>query len=523
MPGGFWQDLGVLARLTRDFPGFVRSPLTLDQARDRARRRLDARTDRFLSIAQHAIYGHPGSPYLELLQAAGCEFGDIKALVAQEGLEGALARLAAAGVYVTFDEFKGRREAVRGSRRFSFRESDFDNPNLRSHFEVRSGGTRGPATAVKMQLAFVTEMAASTALAFGVHGLGGHAHVIWLVGGVTPLLIYTKLGRPPVAWMVPVQPLPFQVRAGSRFLAALGRACGTPLPVPAFHDLADPGGMAERLSAFLSDGTGVCVTGYASSAVRIAAAARERGINLSGACFITLGEPFTEGKRRIVEDSGAKALVRYAFTEGGILGYACGSPTEPDDLHFFTDCYGITQRHRPVGGTGLRVDAFLVTSLLPPAPKILLNVETGDYGRIDARPCGCALGAAGLTTHVSGIRSFEKLSGEGMTFVQTDLLRVLEQVLPSRFGGTGADYQVVEEEQDGILKLFLTISPSVGAVDERAARDAFLEELGREGGFEQVGVEFWRRAETVTVKRDWPRATKAGKILPFQLERPQKL
>jgi hypothetical protein len=107
--------------------------------------------------------------------------------------------------------------------------------------------------------------------------------------------------------------------------------------------------------------------------------------------------------------------------------------------------------------------------------------------------------------------------------VQTDLLRVLEQVLPSRFGGTGADYQVVEEEQDGILKLFLTISPSVGAIDERAARDAFLEELGREGGFEQVGVEFWRRAETVTVKRDWPRATKAGKILPFQLERPQKL
>jgi phenylacetate-coenzyme A ligase PaaK-like adenylate-forming protein len=372
-----------------------------------------------------------------------------------------------------------------------------------------------------MHLAFVTEMATSTALAFDVHGLGAHDHVIWLVGGVTPMLIYTKLGRPPVVWVFPVQPLPFPVRAGSRFLAALGRMCGTPLPVPAFHDLADPGGLAEHLSALLTSGRRLCVTGYASSAVRIAAAARERGTSLSGVCFITLGEPFTEGKRRIVEDSGARALVRYAFTEGGILGYACGTPAESDDLHFFTDCYGLVQRHRPVGSTELEVDAFLVTSLLPPAPKILLNVETGDYGRIENRPCGCALGAAGLTTHVSRIRSFEKLSGEGMTFVQTDLLRVLEQVLPARFGGTGADYQVVEEEQNGILKLFLTISPRVGTVDERAARDAFLKELGREGGFEQVGVEFWRRAETVSVRREWPKATKAGKILPFQIEKSQ--
>jgi hypothetical protein len=520
MPAGLWQDLGVLVRLARDFPAFARSPLALEPARVHVRRRLDARAERFLSIAQQAIYGHQGSPYLQLLRAAGCEYEDLQTLVRQEGLENALVRLAADGVYVTFDEFKGRREAVRGSRRFAFGESDFDNPRLRSHFEVRSGGTRGPATAVKMHLAFVTEMAATTALAFDVHGLTDHDHVIWLVGGVTPMLIYTKLGRPPVAWMFPVQPLPFAARAGSRFLAALGRIWGTPLPVPAFHDLGDPGGMAERLAALLRDGRRVCVTGYASSAVRIAGAARERGLSLSGVCFITLGEPFTEAKRRIVEESGGRALVRYAFTEGGILGYACGTPAESDDLHFFTDCYALVQRHRPVADAGLEVDAFLVTSLLPSAPKVLLNVETGDYGRIERRPCGCALGEAGLTTHVSQIRSFEKLSGEGMTFVQTDLLRVLEQVLPARFGGTGADYQVVEEERDGILKLFLTISPRVGGVDERAARDAFLQELGRGGGFEAAGVEFWRRAETVTVRREWPKATKAGKILPFQLEKP---
>jgi hypothetical protein len=94
-------------------------------------------------LAERAIYGHRRSPYLQLLRAAGCEFGDLKALVDKEGLERALSRLVEAGVFVTFDEFKGRKEAVRGSQRFIFVEDDFDNPHLSPHFEARSGGTRG--------------------------------------------------------------------------------------------------------------------------------------------------------------------------------------------------------------------------------------------------------------------------------------------------------------------------------------------------------------------------------------------
>ena len=40
--------------------------------------------------------------------SAGCELGDLETLVAQEGLEGTLARLLESGVYLTFDEFKDR-------------------------------------------------------------------------------------------------------------------------------------------------------------------------------------------------------------------------------------------------------------------------------------------------------------------------------------------------------------------------------------------------------------------------------
>jgi hypothetical protein len=518
MAAGWLHDAGILLRLTRDLPAFLRAPLSYESARGRAAERLAQREARFLSMAERAIYRNPGSPYLHLLRNAGCEYTDLRTLVASHGLEGALAQLAASGVYVTFDEFKGRREAVRGSRRFTFRDVDFDNPLVAPHFEVRSGGTRGPATAVRTHLDFVTELATSTALAFRVHGLEAHEHVIWLVSGITPMLIYARLGRPPLAWLYSVDPLPLPVRAGSQYLAVISRLLGRPLPWPAFHDLVDPARMAARLAAWLGAGRQVTVTTYASSGVRISAAAHERGIDLRGVCYITLGEPFTTGKRKIVEASGARALVRYAFTEGGILGYACGTPQESDDLHFFSDCYGLVQRRRTVGATGPEVDAFLVTSLLPSAPKILLNVETGDYGLVERRACGCEMGACGLTTHVSRIRSFEKLSGEGMTFVQTDLLHVLDEVLPARFGGTGADYQVLEEEEDGILKLSLIISPRLGDVDADRARDAFLEELGREGGLEKMGAEFWRRARTVTVRREWPKSTKAGKILPFQLE-----
>jgi len=154
------HDFAMLARLTRDFPGFIRTPITSEQAVEIVQGRLATREERFLRMAEPAIYGHRRSPHQQLLRAAGCEFGDLKALVDKEGLEGALSRLVEAGVFVTFDEFKGRKEAVRGSQRFIFVEDDFDNPHLSPHFEARSGGTRGPSTSVKIVLPFIADLAA---------------------------------------------------------------------------------------------------------------------------------------------------------------------------------------------------------------------------------------------------------------------------------------------------------------------------------------------------------------------------
>jgi hypothetical protein len=132
------------------------------------------------------------------------------------------------------------------------------------------------------------------------------------------------------------------------------------------------------------------------------------------------------------------------------------------------------------------------------------------------RDCGCSLGVLGLRTHLSEIRSFEKLTGEGVTFARANLERILEDALPARFGGTGLDYQLIEEEAgDGATRLVLRVAPSVGDVDEAAVRAVLLRELGRDGLVERHMTDDWRQVGTVRLSREPPLRTPAGKIMPF--------
>jgi hypothetical protein len=515
--GQHLRGLGMLARLTRDQVGFAHAPVTSESAAATMRRRLATRAERFLEFAERCVYGNAESPYLVLLRDAGCALDDLRELVQTEGLEGALHRLAAAGVYVTFDEFKGRTPIVRGSRRLAVAEKDFDSPGLIPHLEGRSGGTRSPGTRVKMVLPYLADLAVNNRVALDAHGLSEYDHALW-VAMIHQPFIYAKLGRPPLAWFCPSLPLPTKLQVGARTWSGLTRLLGCPLPAAEYLDVQEPDRLVAWLAARRREGRSICVTTYASSAVRTAVAATEAGVSLEGVCFISIGEPFTDAKRRAVEASGARALVRYAFTEAGIIGFGCANATGPDDMHFQSDCFGLIQRTRPVGDSGLDVGAFMFTSLLPTSPKILLNVESGDTGILERRACGCPLEKLGLTEHISEVRSFEKLSGEGMTFIKSDLLRVLEEVLPERFGGRPSDYQVLEEEQDqGILRLLLLASPDLGPIDEDDLRRTFLDGVGRTGAFERRNASVWERAGTVEVRRERPVSTKAGKILPFHL------
>jgi len=513
-------QLAMLGRLTRDLPRFLRKPIDPEQAAVVVRRRLAARPERFLTLADRLIYRNPRSPYLRLLRAAGCERGDLQTLVRHEGIEGALHQLAERGVYVSFEEFKGHREIVRGSLRFAPSDADFDHPFAAPHIERRTGGTRSQGTLVRMALSYVAELAPSIAVTLQAHGLSRADQAIWQTASLMQLLRFARVGLPPVAWFHPVQPLPSKVRAVATCLRLYGRVLGCSLPGPAWSDAQSPHLMVAWLRDRVAAHGPICLTCYASSAVRVCATALARGISLSGVCFIVLGEPFTEAKRRVVEAAGAQVVVNYSAVEANTIAYGCAAPTAPDDLHLFTDSYAVIGLPRPVGGFGVEVDAFHLTSLLPSAPKVLLNVENGDYGTIARRDCTCFLGSLGLRDHLSYVRSHEKLTGEGMTFVKTRLVEVVEDVLPARFGGASTDYQVIEEETgDGLMRLSLLVSPGVGEVDPDDVRAAFLEEIGRGTELERYMARFWELANTVQVERRPPRATGVGKVLPFHLIR----
>jgi phenylacetate-coenzyme A ligase PaaK-like adenylate-forming protein len=243
-------------------------------------------------------------------------------------------------------------------------------------------------------------------------------------------------------------------------------------------------------------------------------------VSLDGVTFFLRSEPYTEAKMRTIQASGARAVASYGSTEATLIAFSCAAPRAPDDLHVFEDRYALVQRTRELDASGAEIDALMVTTLSDHAPKTFLNVETGEFGELERRDCDCELGAIGLRTHLSYIRSFEKLTGEGMTFTRTNLAHVVETVLPARFGGTSIDYQVLEEERPGGLpRLVLRVNPSVGALDEAAARTAFLETLAQEGDLERYMAAFWKRANTIEIERQAPFATPAGKILPFQIVR----
>ena len=148
-----------LLRFSAGLKAFLRDPISAEAANVIVRQRMQARDAAFLQMVERAIFANRTSPYLKLFQAAGCELDDVRSMVKQESVEGTLERLLHAGVYVTFEEFKGRRAAVRGNKTFAFRETDFDNPLITAHYHTRTGGSRGRPTRIMIDLDYLAERA----------------------------------------------------------------------------------------------------------------------------------------------------------------------------------------------------------------------------------------------------------------------------------------------------------------------------------------------------------------------------
>jgi hypothetical protein len=101
-----------------------------------------------------------------------------------------------------------------------------------------------------------------------------------------------------------------------------------------------------------------------------------------------------------------------------------------------------------------------------------------------------------------------------MSFLDSDVIRVLEDVLPARFGGLGVHYQVIEGHRPGGgAEVRLLVDPAVGPLDADEIRRVFLAELGRGPDPRPAMGIAWRETGLVTVERRRPLATRSGKIL----------
>jgi hypothetical protein len=520
---GLVGDALTFGRFSLGLREYLSRRMSAADARAILRRRLDERDDTFLAFLKKGFFGNPRSPYRPLFELAGVEYGDVEQMVRARGIEATLEELYDAGVYVTYQEFKGRKPIVRGGRELPIDARDFSNPYLGPSYQGRTSGSTGAGTRVSIDLEHLWDQMPIKVLVCEAHGLLDVPMACWrpippVTSGLSNVLRGPIVGNIPERWFTPVTsrdartPLKFRLATG--WILAVARLWGHRLPKPERVPLDEPGPVVDWVEDALRRRGACYVSAFISTSLRVAVAARERGLDLTGVTFRGGGEPPTPGKVAVVESTGGRWVPDYGTTESGQIGAGCAAPVDCNDLHVLKDRLAIVQRPFEVPGWNLTVGAFFVTTLTPSSPKLMLNAGIDDYGVLEDRKCGCPFEEFGYAQHVREIRSFSKLTGEGLTLLETDMVNVLDQVLPARFGGSPLDYQLMEEEDaDGRTRLTLIVSPRIDLPDEQAAVRAVLD--ASQTGHRAFAAAVWEQAGSLRVKRMEPVWSAGGKFLPL--------
>ncbi len=507
----------------------LRQPLSLEQSASIVRSRLMKRKENFLEMLEKTVFGFERSPYRILLERAGFTRGSVRELVENHGIEATLGLLYEKGVFVDLLEFKGKKNVVRGKDTFRFAEKDFSNPLLTAGLGTRSGGTRSSGTKVTVPLEYIQQHNPYNVLASHACDMMHRPVIIWLPilpagEGLFFSLRFAAMGNAPVKWFSQVDERYIKPslmdRLKTRSTIWMGTVYGKRMAAPEYVDMQNTAVIARWMTEHLGKAKGFSIVTYASSALRLIMVARRERLNLGATVFWLMGEPLTDKIQEEMEHSGCRAYSLYGCNELMIIGQGCARPGTPDDMHFCSDKLAVIQHKKRVEHSDLTVDAFLFTTLLETSPKIFLNTETGDYGCIETRDCGCVLGQIGFREHIHTVRSYEKLTAEGATFVGSDLLPLVQKTLPSEIGGNATDYQFLEEaDQHGIPRMYVLISPEVGEIDELKVKDLIYEALTSGEYSHSYSRSYWTQAETLQIRRMRPIPTARGKIVPLQIRR----
>jgi len=513
------DKLRTASRFTGGLQRFLASRLSQSNCHNLVTEQLDGRQDSFLQLMQEGVFNNPASPYLPLLRKVGVSFADLASAVRREGIEATLGMLFDQGVWVTLDEFKGRVPLERTGLHLNTTDRHFDNPLISRHFSLRTGGSRSRGTLLYIEFDLVEYEAAQDRLFLDAFDLIHRPMAIWRPvppgsAGIKGVLRRAKLGLRLDHWFsqnsLSAAPSQFGYLGVTCLSVLSAKARGLRIPLPEHVPLPAAAKVARWLAVMTAEGTPALVDTIVSSGVRICLAARDQGLDIRGTFFRCGGEPLTPAKSQVIEDAGGRVVCHYAMAELGRIGIACATAEHIDEVHILGDKVGVIQRAKTVGEAS--VPALFLTSIHASSPKLALNVESGDYGVLTERDCGCPMSQIGYHQHAHTIRSYEKLTTEGMHFLGHELVVLIEEVLPAQFGGAPTDYQMVEAEEQGMTKIRLIVSPRVGPMDETTVVSCVLETLGGTSPGMKMMADYWRQGETLQVIREEPHLTAAAKI-----------
>ena len=356
---------------------FLRATISPEAARRQVEERLARREESFLDVLERAVFARPESVYARLFRWAGVESGDLRALVGEHGLEGALGRLHDAGVRVTLDEFKGRIPVERRGVSIEPDERAFENPLATPHYVAKAGGSRGAPRRISVDLESLEQETAYHALFVESFGLEDRPYGVWRVippnsSGLNNSLRHVKIGGTVERWFNPYRPprdlewLKFGLFTA--YTVASSRILRRGLAAPEHCRVQDAERVAHWLAGKRAEGTPAVLDTQATYGVRACLAALENELDISGTFFRFGGEPLTEAKAAVVAEAGARAVCHYSMAETGRIGVACASASHHDDVHLLRDKLAILQRERVVDGAGRSVGALHYTPCHPERP-----------------------------------------------------------------------------------------------------------------------------------------------------------
>ncbi len=510
------------ARMGRGVFQLLRAPRIADPEKT-VLDQLANRERRFLETVRSVIFADARHPYRRMFQLAGCGYEDLKQRVEQDGLEDTLAALHRAGVYLSHDEFKCKKPIVRSGRTIPAAPASFLNPLVSRSYESRSSGSRSAGTVTRhnLQNQLYRECYAHfLQKEFDLENriLVGVMPILPSAWGLGSCLKAARAGRRIEKWFAAGGTWwdSGHYRAATKALMILAAVMGAKVAFPTYLKPDDFSDAAEWIAGKRREGILCWVNGVVSACVRVAAAALDKGFDISGTVFRVGGEALTDAKRRVIESAGAEVFPYYHIHELGPIGQACRQMRDGNRVHIHRDAVAVISYRRTAPLSSTDVDSLLFTSLLPFAPRVLINAEMDDAGIIGPARCDCSYQKMGFVQQVSNIYSYGKLTGQGITLIGGDVVGILEKILPQVFGGAPGDYQLVEEETGRQTAIMLRVSPRTGVSTTKEIEERFLKEVRKLFGG-SLSRRQWLHSGAVRVVIGEPYATVSGKILPLHL------